>query len=318
MNFSEYQTQALNTDQIPAAEGTELIIPLLGLVGEVGSLMTEYKKHLRDGDAHKLFKEGIAEELGDMLWYISNLASKFNLNLEEIAEDNLRKCRDRWEWKDLAQIDDKATTYIFDNDFPENESLPRQFEVEITEVSKDNSIKMKAFINKQQIGNDLTDNSYTSDGYRFHDVFHFSYAAVLGWSVITRSMLKRKRKSNYSVDEVEDGGRAIAIEEGISALVFSYAKNHGFLEGVSTLDYQLLKTIKNMTSHLEVSQCSLGDWEKAILMGYDVWRQVEKNRGGRVVVDLDARLITYLEESSMRLASVEIKHSLNDILRGKK
>jgi len=54
-----------------------------------------------------------------------------------------------------------------------------------------------------------------------------------------------------------------------------------------------LKTIKNMTSHLEGSQCSLGDWEKAILMGYDVWRQVEKNHGGTVVVDLDAGLITY-------------------------
>jgi len=86
MNFAEYQKQALNTDQIPAVEGSELIIPLLGLVGEVGSLMTEYKKHLRDGDAHKLFKEGIAEELGDMLWYISNIASKFNLDLQEIAE----------------------------------------------------------------------------------------------------------------------------------------------------------------------------------------------------------------------------------------
>jgi hypothetical protein len=48
-----------------------------------------------------------------------------------------------------------------------------------------------------------------------------------------------------------------------------------------------------MTSHLEVSQCSLGDWEKAIMMGYDVWRQVEKYQGGMVVVDLDARSITY-------------------------
>ena len=38
---------------------------------------------------------------------------------------------------------------------------------------------MKAFINKKQIGNDLTDNSYISDGYRFHDVFHFSYKNIL-------------------------------------------------------------------------------------------------------------------------------------------
>jgi NTP pyrophosphatase (non-canonical NTP hydrolase) len=244
MNFSEYQKQALHTDQIPAVEGSELIIPLLGLVGEVGSLMTEYKKHLRDGDAHKLFKEGIAEELGDMLWYISNIASKFNLDLQEIAEDNLIKCNDRWGWRDSTETDNKNTSYIFDNEFPEHESLP-------------------------------------------------AYAAVLGWSVVTRSILKRKRKSNPLIDEVEDGGRAVAIEEGISALVFSYAKDHGFLEGVSTLDYQLLKTIKNMTSHLEVSQCSLGDWEKAILMGYDVWRQVEKNRGATVLVDIDAGLITY-------------------------
>ncbi|MEA5558388.1 nucleoside triphosphate pyrophosphohydrolase family protein [Nodularia spumigena] len=293
MNFSEYQTQALNTDQIPAVEGTELIIPLLGLVGEVGSLMTEYKKHLRDGDAHKLFKEGIAEELGDMLWYISNFSSKFNLNLEEIAEDNLRKCHDRWGWRDSDSINDNGTSYIFDHDFPDNEKLPRQFEVEITETSKDNSVRMKAFINGKQVGNDLTDNSYSSDGYRFHDIFHLSYAAVLGWSVVTRSNLKCKRKSDPSIDEVEDGGRAVAIEEGISALVFSYAKDHDFLEGVKVIDYQLLKTIKNMTSHLEVSQCSLGDWEKAIFMGYDVWRQVAKNRGGTVVVDLDARLITY-------------------------
>jgi len=296
MNFSDYQTQALNTDQIPSVADTEMIIPLLGLVGEVGSLMTEYKKHLRDGDAHKLFKEGIAEELGDMLWYISNLASKFNLNLEEIAEDNLKKCRDRWGWRDSAQIYDKTAKCTFDNDFPKHERFPRQFEVEIMEVSKENSIKMRAFVNKQQIGNDLTDNSYSNDGYRFHDVFHLSYAAVLGWSPVTRSNLKCKRKSSPRTDEVEDGGRAAAIEEGISALVFSYAKDHRFLEGVDVIDYQILKTIKNMTSHLEVSQCLLGDWEQAILMGFDIWRQVEKNRGGMVVVNLDARSITLSNE----------------------
>lgn len=293
MNFSEYQIQAMSTDQIPVVEGTELIVPLLGLVGEVGSLMTEYKKHLRDGDAHKLFKEEVAEELGDMLWYLANFASKFNLDLEEIAENNLKKCHDRWGWRNSVQLNNKATGYIFDNDFPEHESLARRFEVEITELRKDNSVTMRAFIDKQQIGNDLTDNSYSSDGYRFHDVFHMSYAAVLGWSPVMRSTLKRKRKSNSGIDEVEDGGRAIAIEEGISALVFTYAKDHGFLEGVSAIDYQLLKTIKNMTSHLEVAQCSLGDWEKAIMMGYEVWRQVDKYRGGMVVVDLDARSITY-------------------------
>lgn len=294
MDFRKYQEKALKTDQIPTKSGNGIIVPLLGLVGEAGTLLTEYKKYLRDGDAHKLFKEGVAEELGDLLWYVANVASKFDLDLEEIAEGNLKKCLDRWGWRESVQTGAKATGYIFDRDFPEHERLPQQFVVEITEVSKNNSVKMKAFVKGQQIGNDLTDNSYANDGYRFHDVFHLAYAGVLGWSPVTRQLLGGcKRKSNPKVDEVEDGGRAKAIEEGISALVFSYAKDHNFLEGVSAIDYQLLKTIKNMTSHLEVAQCSLGDWEKAMLMGYDVWRQVERNRGGTVVVDLDARSIAY-------------------------
>jgi NTP pyrophosphatase (non-canonical NTP hydrolase) len=299
MDFYEYQKQALKTDQVPVNTENGITVPLLGLVGEAGSLLTEYKKYLRDGDSHKLFREGIAEELGDLLWYLANLASKFELDLDEIAQGNLKKCSDRWGMKSSLEIGNEITNrYIFDNDFPEHERLPRQFTVEITDVNQNSTVKMKAYINGQQVGNDLTDNSYSSDGYRFHDVFHFSYAAVLGWSPVTRSNLKCKRKSNPSVDEVEDGGRAIAIEEGISALVFSYAKDHNFLDGVSTIDYQLLKTIKNMTSHLEVARCSLGDWEKVILMSYEVWRQVEQNSGGAILVNLDTRSVTYESKRS--------------------
>ena len=293
MDFSEYQQEALKTDQVPDKNGDGLIIPLLGLVGEAGSLLTEYKKHLRDKDAHKLFKDCVAEELGDLLWYIANVASKFDLDLTEIAQSNLNKCRDRWGRRDLAQTNGKNTAYLFDHDFPEYERFPRTFEINITEEIEDNSVKVRAFINGKQIGNYLTDNSYSSDGYRFHDVFHLSYVAVLGWSPVMRSNLKLKRKSNPRTDEVEDGGRAAAIEEGISALVFSYAKDHGFLEGVSEIDEQLLKIIKNMTLDLEISKCSLGDWEKAICMGYEVWRQIENNRGGIVVINMDSSFIGY-------------------------
>jgi hypothetical protein len=157
---------------------------------------------------------------------------------------------------------------------------------------------MRAFVNGRQVGDDLTDNSYSSDGYRFHDVFHFGYAAALGWSPVTRRNLRCKRKSNARVDEVEDGGRARAIEEGVAALVFDYAKKHNFLEGIPALDYDLLRTIKSVTSHLEVAKCTLADWEKAILMSYEVWRQVVGNRGGKVVIDLDARSISYRQFDS--------------------
>lgn len=50
---------------------------MLGLAGETGELLNEYKKHLRDGEAHVLFKDRVAEELGDLLWYIAKRCFKF-------------------------------------------------------------------------------------------------------------------------------------------------------------------------------------------------------------------------------------------------
>lgn len=66
------------------------------------------------------------------------------------------------------------------------------------------------------------------------------------------------------------------------------------LDGVKTLDFQLLRTINDMTSHLEVMQCTTGEWEQAILQGFKVWRAVLATRGGRIAVDLDQRRIDYL------------------------
>src|SRR3954470_2168316 len=100
MKFSDYQRQAQETDQtpkgLPATEDAALLIPLLGLAGEAGQLLGEYKKWLRDGPKHERFADHVAEELGDILWYAANLASKHNLDLNEIAEANLRKTRDRY------------------------------------------------------------------------------------------------------------------------------------------------------------------------------------------------------------------------------
>src|SRR5258708_34703052 len=107
-----------------------------------------------------------------------------------------------------------------------------------------------------------------------------------------------KRRSNKKVDEVQDGGRATAIEEGISAFVFEYALEHNSLEGASRVDSDLLKLIKNATRNLEVSECTAAEWEHAILSGYVSWRTIEKNGGGWVSVDLDARTITASAEAA--------------------
>lgn len=290
MDFDRYQKEALRTDRVPARQGSgdvlSLIVPMLGLAGETGQLLSEYKKHLRDGEAHRLFKDRVSEELGDLLWYIANVASKFDLALDEIAAANLAKVKARW-------ATERTEPLCFDATVPEGERLPRRFEVELVDVEGEDRHRVRVSINGKPFGGELTDNAYDPDGYRFHDVFHFAYAAVLGWSPITRALLRRKRKSRPLLDEVEDGGRAAVIEEGVAALAFDYARRHHMLEGVSVLDFQLLRTIKDMTWHLEVKQCTTGEWEQAILQGFKVWRAVLAARGGRIAVDLDQRRIDY-------------------------
>jgi NTP pyrophosphatase (non-canonical NTP hydrolase) len=291
MDFDGYQKEALRTDRVPARQGTDnvlsLIVPMLGLAGETGQLLSEYKKHLRDGEAHRLFKERVSEELGDLLWYIANVASKFDLTLDDIAAANLTKVKARW-------ATERTEPLCFDATLPEGERLPHRFEVQLVDVEGEDRQRVRVLISGTPFGGELTDNAYDPDGYRFHDVFHFAYAAVLGWSPIARALLRRKRKSRPLLDEVEDGGRAAVIEEGVAALAFDYARRHHMLAGVSVLDFQLLRTIKDMTSHLEVKQCTTGEWEQAILLGFKVWRAVLAARGGRIAVDLDQRRIDYL------------------------
>jgi hypothetical protein len=109
-----------------------------------------------------------------------------------------------------------------------------------------------------------------------------------------RAFLKRKRKSQPQVDQVEDGARARIIEEAIVAFVFEYAQRHDFLESVPSVDDGLLKTVRSLTAGLEVHRRQLYEWEKAILDGFHVWRAIRKEGGGRIRVDLEARKMVFL------------------------
>ena len=59
------------------------------------------------------------------------------------------------------------------------------------------------------------------------------------------------------------------------------------LDGAEGVNYDLLRTIKDMTSHLEVNACTEGDWERAIMAGFDIWRQVKAKGKGRIHADLE-------------------------------
>lgn len=290
MEFAEYQRATRATDQRHGADLEDVAVHLLGLVGEAGSVAAEYKKKLRDQDAHPLWKARIREELGDVLWYLSALATKLDLTLEDIARSNLEKTRNRWLPTDSEQLDFH---------YPLQEQLPRTGTYEFRSFTNDGGRKaVQVYLDGTPVGNELTDSAYVDDGYRFHDVFHLAYATVLGWSPVTRALLKRKRRSNPGVDENEDGGRAIVFEEGVAAIAFAYAASHNNLEGVERVDYDLLEQIRRVVALTEVGVRSAADWEMAILRGFAMFRQLIANDGGSVDFDVATGSLTYVPPAS--------------------
>lgn len=185
------------------------------------------------------------------------------------------------------------TRQFFDSEFTESEQLPRTFSVSFETLPDSIPSKTKVSINGTQVGDVINDNSLEKDGYRFHDVFHYTFAALLGWSPCTRSMMRRKRKSNQLLDEIEDGARATITEEAISLLLFNEAKQWNFFQNHNEIDSRLLDQIKSMTSSFEVSVRSKRDWEEAILTGYSLFRNLLNNDGGKVHFDMNTRSAVY-------------------------
>ena len=294
MKLNEYQAQANVTDQVADRQRLESVMtPVLGLSGRAGALSTEYLRYLRDGDAYLAFRQRIAETLGDLLWYVSNIAHKNDLTLEDIARQNLEKTGNRWNRGNEGE----ACAPDFDRNFPDNERFPRVFTVDVTSTKKlDGPNAVSLSYNGNPFGDPLTDNAEKDDGYRFHDIFHLAFVSHLGWSPVLRGRLffNCKRKSSATVDEVEDGGRAAVIDEAIAALIFNEAQKNSYYEGVNNVSIQLLQLINQLTAHLEVSRCTMAQWEQAILNAFEVWRHVRREPRGRLVGNRDIRRIEYV------------------------
>lgn len=186
----------------------------------------------------------------------------------------------------------KHTT--FDAIFMESERLPTEFTVLFEQVSDEKGGSVQVTWDKKQVGDVINDNSYEPDYYRFHDVFHFTFAALLGWSPCTRSMMKRKRKSNQDVDEIEDGARAAITEEAISLIIFNEAKKKGFFAEDNSVDPLILRFIMDMTSPFEVSIRTEEEWEEAIIKGYQAFNQLVTNGGGKVYFNALTKTVEYL------------------------
>lgn len=96
MNFEEYQKKSRKTAKYPEA-GNNWIYPTLGLCGEAGEVAEKMKKVMRDfgGQINAEKKEEITKELGDVLWYVSQIATELGLSLDEVAQKNIEKLYSR-------------------------------------------------------------------------------------------------------------------------------------------------------------------------------------------------------------------------------
>ncbi len=95
MELADYQRRSRRTAEYPREAW--LAYPALGLAGEAGEVAEHAKKAIRDdgGIIGEERREAMAKELGDVLWYVAQLASELGLELEQIAEDNLSKLLSR-------------------------------------------------------------------------------------------------------------------------------------------------------------------------------------------------------------------------------
>jgi NTP pyrophosphatase (non-canonical NTP hydrolase) len=96
VDFQAYQQQSRSTARYPDA-GSNPIYPTLGLCGEAGEVADKVKKVIRDRDGR--FTPDVVEalklELGDVLWYVAQLATELGLDLDAVAVANLDKLASR-------------------------------------------------------------------------------------------------------------------------------------------------------------------------------------------------------------------------------
>jgi NTP pyrophosphatase (non-canonical NTP hydrolase) len=96
MEFNEYQKKSRETAIYPQ-QGENFIYPTLGLVGESGEVAEKIKKVIRDkeGIIDEKTREAVEKELGDVLWYVAQLATELKLSLNKIAQINVEKLASR-------------------------------------------------------------------------------------------------------------------------------------------------------------------------------------------------------------------------------
>ena len=305
--FGKYQQLAVKASRF-AHDRSALVPYLVQIWQNVGDLLRPFGITPNSNTDTLDSKDQIAKSLGDVMWYVAGFAELYDLSLDDIATANVQKILSAF-----PPDDRKQRTQLYDDGLAFLEQFPREFTVRFVEQDDQTAVML---INDVRVGDPLTDNAYSEsndenrrievEGYRYHDAVHLAFAAVLGWSPVTRRLLKRKRKSLRVVDQVEDGARAQIVEEMIVKIAHSYAVGHDkhkLLDGRDHVNLNLLKQIAVLAEGLEVagsrhghSACKYWEWQEAILSGFKVYNDLRRNRGGYVQVNLETRSVTFQPE----------------------
>ncbi|NCN52784.1 nucleoside triphosphate pyrophosphohydrolase family protein [Candidatus Parcubacteria bacterium] len=102
MDFREYQKKSRETAMYPG-NGSNFVYPALGLAGETGEVVEKVKKLLRNHEVTEASqipvekKEEIEKEMGDVLWYLAQLATELDIDFGDVAEQNIEKILSRKE-----------------------------------------------------------------------------------------------------------------------------------------------------------------------------------------------------------------------------
>ena len=94
MTINEYQKLAMTTLNPALSQKDVLINGVMGLCGESGEVIDLVKKHLHQG--HPLDREKLIKELGDVCWYIAEIATALDVPLENVLAQNIDKLRARY------------------------------------------------------------------------------------------------------------------------------------------------------------------------------------------------------------------------------
>lgn len=292
--FADYQQLAFKTARTGGRELLEVCLALLWQLGAellrvtLPKLEITLNKNVADRPANVVISE--------IAWHLSAMASLYHLSLDDVVETNCAKVS----FRSVRG----APTPLHDYDRDPKEQFPRSFDVTFVRIAPQ---KSRMYFEGRPLGDDLTDNFYDDDGYRFHDVIHLALIAHLGWSPVVRGLMQRKRKSRADrVDEVEDGGRAKVVEELVIKAVHTEGDKQAKAAGRCVLgkptrlfpertliNFKLLKTLRAYVDGLEVAKNTFWEWEDAIFEGCDMFFKLSNEKQGTVHVDLDARTLSF-------------------------